>query len=82
MRKSFGRAKDIYRERNAARSTAPTIISNPAIVATNPSEIRMPPKVVLGPHGPNPDANVSAKAAIPRPKESAPNKPKRFTAAC
>ncbi len=54
-------------------------MSDPPIVVTNPSEIRNPPNEVLGPHGPKPDANVSANATIPTPKDIAPYLAKLFT---
>jgi len=49
------------------------------MMAMNPSEIRNPPNGVLGPHGPNPDAKVSANATIPITKEMAPPVAKFFT---
>ena len=55
-------------------------MSDPPIVVTNPTEIRKPPNEVLGPRGPKPDANVSANATIPTPKEIAPYLAKLFTA--
>jgi len=54
-------------------------MSDPPIVVTKPSEIRNPPNAVLGPHGPKPDANVSAKAAMPTAKETEPYLAKLFT---
>jgi hypothetical protein len=54
-------------------------MSDPPIVLTNPREIRIPPNAVLGPHGPKPDANVSAKAAMPTAKDMAPYMAKLFT---
>jgi len=68
-----------YLRTNAARRIAPIIMSDPPIVATNPSDIRNPPNAVLGSQGPNPDANVSVKAAMPTPKEIAPYLAKFFT---
>jgi len=54
-------------------------MSDPPIVVTNPSEIKNPPNVVLGPHGPKPDAKVSTNAAMPTPKDIAPYFAKLFT---
>src|SRR5947209_7324906 len=68
-----------YLRPNAARKIAPTIISNPAIVATKPNEIKNPPNGVLGPHGPKPDTNVSMNAATPMQKDIAPYFPSAFT---
>jgi hypothetical protein len=55
-------------------------MSDPPIVVTNPSEIRNQPNEVPGPHGPKPDANVSANATMPTPKDIAPNVAKLITA--
>ena len=64
---------------NAARKIAPIIMTNPPIVVRNPADIRNPPNAVLGPQGPNPVANVSAKAETPTPKEITPYLAKFFT---
>src|ERR1039458_10481855 len=50
------------------------------IVATNFSDIGNPPNAMLGPHGPKPDANVSAKAATPIAKDTTPYLARVFTA--
>lgn len=64
---------------NAARRTAPIIMSDPPTVVISPTDIRNPPNAVLGPQGPSPVANVSANAATPTPKEIAPYVAKFFT---
>jgi hypothetical protein len=69
----------LYLRPKAARRIAPIIMSDAPIVVTNPSEIRNPPNEVLGPHGPKPDANVSANATMPTPKDIAPHLAKLFT---
>jgi len=54
-------------------------MSDPPTVVINPTDIRNPPNGVLGPQGPNPVAKVSAKAAMPTPKEITPYLAKFFT---
>jgi hypothetical protein len=78
-RSKLKNATNSYLRPNAARKIAAIIINKPAMMAMNPSEIRNPPNGVLGPHGPNPDAKVSANATMPIMKEMAPPVASFFT---